>query len=577
MDGNHLKRRYLSIQVKCCPIWRVVTQPVGDTHYAGVGLIKASQDTVAPHTPIPAQSGLLTSDTKPTLTGLLTPTTEGFLELCPRFRLLIIGKRPAHEERGKANIETPLYSELNEHFVLHDSNGFEPGENNNLADVKRFIERRKTHSDVNEQLHAVWLFFQVPVELIETGMEELLRDKSSILGNIPTIFVFTKYDMLTEAIERRWVLEKKDYTEEQLNLEADQYLKQHYIKCIQELTGRNNIPYIAVSSSPRYKDTLKWLAELTHEKVSEYFVPQNTQLLRQYSSGASAVAVVTAIAQRVATELHIAESINVGKRRFWKAFFSGANLSGHTIQDCLNVIHTDIVKVWNFYDPSGLVDTLDGRRRYATSVRPLAHVDTSTTIAGNSGPLVALVPIFRPFIASSAVIKWARDIYNKAPEVQRRFIAYTTDLTHVLDILFTLSASRSENNLTIKVIKVAIIAYQTSQRKMDVHNKVKGLSFKLIGGCDVPVEMESLVKSRYIADNDLKQKVEVIMPAELEGEQYWEYDQALSNLDEMIALNRQKLERRPWDVAHFDLAGNLCKRYSEKGQIADLDEAISLH
>ncbi|KAL4077791.1 hypothetical protein J3A83DRAFT_1664988 [Scleroderma citrinum] len=339
--------------------------------------MQTQPDTVAPHTPIPAQSGLLTSDTKPTLTGLLTPTTEGFLELCPRFRLLIIGKtevgktslinsifgidgaRPAHEERGKANIETPLYSELNEHFVLHDSNGFEPGENNNLADVKRFIERRKTHSDVNEQLHAVWLFFQVPVELIETGMEELLRDKSSILGNIPTIFVFTKYDMLTEAIERRWVLEKKDYTEEQLNLEADQYLKQHYIKCIQELTGRNNIPYIAVSSSPRYKDTLKWLAELTHEKVSEYFVPQNTQLLRQYSSGASAVAVVTAIAQRVATELHIAESINVGKRRFWKAFFSGANLSGHTIQDCLNVIHTDIVKVWNFYDPSGLLSSND--------------------------------------------------------------------------------------------------------------------------------------------------------------------------------------------------------------------------
>ncbi|KAL4077780.1 hypothetical protein J3A83DRAFT_1663014 [Scleroderma citrinum] len=423
---------------------------------------------------------------------------------------------PAHEKRGKANIETPLYSKSNEHFVLHDSNGFEPGENNNLADVKRFIERRKTHRDVREQLHAVWLSFQAPVEslghrLMETGMEEFLRDKSSILGNIPTIFVFTKYDMLTEDIERRWVLKKKDYTEEQLDSAADQYLKQSCVKRIQELTGQKNIPYIAVSSKPRYKDTLKRLTELTHEKVAEYFVPQNTLLLQQYSNGAPDVAAVTAIAQRVAPELNIVESINVGKRRYWKAVFSGADFSGYTIQDCLYVIHTDIVKVWNFYDPSSfllsddfrdfmlkLMDTLDERDRHATSSKPLTRSDTSTTMTGGGVSLVALVPIVLPFITGSAVIKWARDSYKRVPEVQRRFIAYITDLTHVLDILFTMTASRSEKNLTIKVIKVAIVAYQTSQRRRDVHNKVNGLLIKLIGGCDVTAEMESLVKSSRI-------------------------------------------------------------------------------
>ena len=65
-------------------------------------------------------------------------------------------QRPEHDKRGKANIETPLYSESNKRFVLHDTKGFEPGENNNLADVKAFIKSRKTHQDIQEQLHAVW-------------------------------------------------------------------------------------------------------------------------------------------------------------------------------------------------------------------------------------------------------------------------------------------------------------------------------------------------------------------------------------------------------------------------------------
>ncbi|KAG6325912.1 hypothetical protein ID866_13177, partial [Astraeus odoratus] len=63
---------------------------------------------------------------------------------------------PSHDKRGIANIEKPLVSKLNQRFILHDSKGFEPGEVDNLAVVKSFIERRKNHEDIKEQLHAVW-------------------------------------------------------------------------------------------------------------------------------------------------------------------------------------------------------------------------------------------------------------------------------------------------------------------------------------------------------------------------------------------------------------------------------------
>ena len=65
-------------------------------------------------------------------------------------------QRSEHDEPGEANIDTPMVSKLNDRFVLHDSKGFEAGEDDNLSKVKAFIERRKNHEDVKEQLHAVW-------------------------------------------------------------------------------------------------------------------------------------------------------------------------------------------------------------------------------------------------------------------------------------------------------------------------------------------------------------------------------------------------------------------------------------
>ena len=105
-------------------------------------------------------------------------------------------------------------------------------------------------------------------------------------------------------------------------------------------------------------------------------------------------------------------------------------------------------------------------------------------------------------------------------------MAYITDLTHVLDIIFTLTTSRNEKKLTIRIIKAAIVLYQTSQRRRDVHTKIKELPIAFFGGCDVIVEMESIVKSRYTTDDDLKKNVEERTPAELEGEEDWDPPQS---------------------------------------------------
>lgn len=65
-------------------------------------------------------------------------------------------KLTADDRPGTANIEEALESPENERFILHDSQGFESGDDANYAVAKNFIQKRKVDPDVSEQLHAIW-------------------------------------------------------------------------------------------------------------------------------------------------------------------------------------------------------------------------------------------------------------------------------------------------------------------------------------------------------------------------------------------------------------------------------------
>lgn len=57
---------------------------------------------------------------------------------------------------GVSDINTEIISEDNDQFVLHDSQGFEPGEDNNFDLVRKFIEKRSAEHHVKDQIHAIW-------------------------------------------------------------------------------------------------------------------------------------------------------------------------------------------------------------------------------------------------------------------------------------------------------------------------------------------------------------------------------------------------------------------------------------
>ncbi|KIK19422.1 hypothetical protein PISMIDRAFT_13693 [Pisolithus microcarpus 441] len=469
----------------------------------------------------------------------LRPTTEELLYECPRFRILVIGQSgvgksalinrvfgieqafAASSEPGKADTEEELISQQNDRLVLHDSKGFEPADNVNCDAVKSFITDRKKREHIKDQLHAVWLCFRIPIpghgeRLLEDGVETLLKEDTSVLQNIPTIVVFTKYDKLLTHM--------RIANEADPEAAAQQYLKKHCYDPIKELDGTPDLSYVAVSSQPRRAQGRSQLIELTSEKVTKTF---GSRL-----GPPSPVSVVTSMAQRTLPHLKVAGSITVGKQRYWRTLASSPNFPGYTIQECLRVIHTDIVSVWNFYDPSGYLDSEPFRElmvnlvgtidESATRSARLARSTTCDTIGENTVPLT--FPIILPFEAGLASAQWAYETYQQVNNVHQRFMAYIVDLIHVLEILFTLTPNDSEKKLTRRAIKLAFNAYHDSEMRRNTHVQVKNFDCKGPGRDVVFEKVVSLVRMSPTDDVDLTRAIGSIPGSELERDEEWHTD-----------------------------------------------------
>ncbi|KAI5984646.1 hypothetical protein EDD15DRAFT_2533121 [Pisolithus albus] len=488
----------------------------------------------------------------------LRPTTEALLDQCPRFRILVIGQSGVGKSTliqrafgiekasadnlkpGCALIEEELISPQNDRFVLHDSNGFEPAEGVNCDAVQSFITERKKREHVKDQLHAVWLCFRIPIpghgeRLLEDGAETFLKEDTSVLQNIPTIVVFTKYDMLLTHM-----LMQKEADPEAA---AEQYLKKHCYAPIEEFAGGADLSYVAVSSfaNPGLDERRKRLIDLTHRKVTARFKLQ--------IDTPSPVSVVTLMAQRISPQLKIQGSIDVGRQSkwslwpgttkiilplfegYWTTLTSGANFVDHTITECLAVIHTDIVCVWNFNDPhqylysdqfrglmANLAGTIDGS---TPESRRLSRIDSTSSIFKTGPPLVLLAPLILPFEAGLGLVQWARQTYHQLPDVHRKFMAYIVDLVHVLEILFSLTANNDGKKLTRGAVSSAFNTYYDSEMRYNVHRRIKGFDYKIPGRDTVLDEIISLVRMSPIDDNDISSAFQRIPLESLAKDDGW--------------------------------------------------------
>ncbi|KAG8962663.1 hypothetical protein FRC03_003916 [Tulasnella sp. 419] len=365
----------------------------------------------------------------------LQSTVHSVLDDLPKFRILLLGKsgvgksslinnifripiaEVAHFRAGGANINEEITSDSNPHFILHDSIGFESGSLEQFKTVENFIKERSQKAEVSERIHAIWyvqlssgfvvlfgpitppsfirLCTTVPVSgsrVFEVGDERLFQMD---LGGVPLIVVFTKYD----ALVSKTVLE---YVEAAM-IDDEEELRR---------TGREAAEKEFDRSKEERKDETVWLT--------------------------------WAIAQRADADTSVEASIAIGRKR------SSFYFHEKSLKRCLDVLHEDIVLVWNFYDPHRYLVDEDFKQRMRASIEDLADKDAVnpntalvtgiSATAGVTGLVGALIPpgalIVGPIAAIAVLAKWVYDVYQQTPGVLRCLMAYIVDLTIVMRRLF---------------------------------------------------------------------------------------------------------------------------------------------
>ncbi|KAG6331379.1 hypothetical protein ID866_7712 [Astraeus odoratus] len=99
-------------------------------------------------------------------------------------------------QRGYHNIVDELVFRSNQHFVFHDSCGFEAGSEDGFKKMKDFVIKCSSTPKLKERIHAIW--FCIPINDYErpiTAAEEKFFNECDT-GNVPVIVLLTKADTL---------------------------------------------------------------------------------------------------------------------------------------------------------------------------------------------------------------------------------------------------------------------------------------------------------------------------------------------------------------------------------------------
>ncbi|KZT25848.1 hypothetical protein NEOLEDRAFT_1132825 [Neolentinus lepideus HHB14362 ss-1] len=432
----------------------------------------------------------------------LEPHVYEIFRICPRFRILLLGRsgvgksrlinkifniteaEVSHHRAGNANIEKEFTSLENPRFVLHDSRGFEYGNEGQLDEVMTFIRNRTEKGrKESERLHAIWLCITIPTggeRLLETGDEEILKMSR---GDVPLIVVFTKYDrLITDAEEKV----DADWEPNNPTCRVSELADKEYKKlCVRPLESASNNSesgpstrhvYQRVSVERGYDSYLLELIRTTAEHVS------------------TGVRAMWAIAQRVDAETSRDASIAIGRQKYWEALSTSVYFKDKRLKNCLWALHVDTVTAWNFFDPhnclcsqsmmellSGIIAELndDNDPGLDVSGNPNQALVSGVSQVGNAGaalfgmsPTTAIVVV--PLGVVVLLAQWIHKVYAQTPGIIRCLMGYVLDINFVLWKLFWFMRQKGGvQPVTEEIVRDLLASFNASEQKRWMHHAVK--------------------------------------------------------------------------------------------------------
>ncbi|KAG9001366.1 hypothetical protein FRB93_012142 [Tulasnella sp. JGI-2019a] len=268
-----------------------------------------------------------------------------------------------------------------------------------------------------------------------------------------------------------------DYNEETKALVKKKAEEEYQKLCIAPLEAISGIKVEHAKASIKDKDSIAGLVELTgrlaHDRVGE------------------AVSTAWGVAQRVSVHQKISASTAIGRKNYWRVLASGIPVAGKPIWQCLDMIHEDIVQVWNFLDPEYLLESDDIKILMCEVVSDLyQEPDRNDRVSSGAGAGAAVanaltglfcpgVPIEPLVIGGVMFLKWLYSIYSQTPSNIRVLMAYIIDLTailegihHVIQPRPGVGAETQTQPLSEELILTTASAYNASINKTRSHTQI---------------------------------------------------------------------------------------------------------
>jgi len=363
----------------------------------------------------------------------------------------ITGAAVSQYEVGKAEIEKEFSSDENEFLLLHDSEGFEPGDTKTFDVVSKFLtDRRDQNLPLKDQLHAVWLCTETPRaggRVFETGDERLLqlaRDK-----NTPLVVVFTKYDRLVrtkraelreEAEDNGQKANPKDLFERSIKEAQDSLNTFVNSKTVKD--AMNGLSYAQVSTQSGYDADVSKLVDFTSRVVLKKFEGNTAWIM-------------WAIAQRASLQLKVDAWLTTCTADYGTTLASGGGSSQQQfLRELLAKVHNDIITFWNFMDEKNILrsepfknfifllvqDAEESRNQHQSGAHPVpssSNLKAIDQISQDLNPITDSHSNSVPTFASTDFLEKLRsEVRVHEPRAQRLLITYAADLTAVLKALF---------------------------------------------------------------------------------------------------------------------------------------------
>jgi hypothetical protein len=382
---------------------------------------------------------------------------------------------------GEASIEQEFVSDENKYFVLHDSKGFEPGDNTNFDLAARFLNERHRKPLLKDRLHAIWLCTETPRagdRVLEEGDKKLLA-LAHKLGT-PVVVVFTKYDLLERSKQLEEEEEEEDMAEDTLRETSRMNPSNAFaasVLCLDKSTATLKIPtppYINISVSRGYEESIAILVDMTRKLVHERLKGDAW--------------VTWAIAQRANLPMKIEACVDKGVNFYYHARTGSIPGAGDMLLwECLARVHQDIVTCWNFRDENKILGGTEFKQLMLYLVQdvpsrsPITSVPSIDVIAQFVSLVTAsTIPIAPPVAILGLAyffVKWVSDaVLERIPEVECLLIAYTIDLISVLKSLFDFTLKPDLAGTTNwEVLKEAFEDYERSNRRKENHASYRSL------------------------------------------------------------------------------------------------------